>query len=63
MIAPKDLHPMPREERIKRYRQLAESAAGEAVQARTSDGRKSFLMLAAGWHQLADALERDPDPR
>lgn len=50
---------LPTSERIKEYRRLAAEAAAKAAQTIDEDARQSFLILARGWEQLADTVERD----
>jgi hypothetical protein len=52
-------HTLSTVDRIKKYRRLAAQASAKAAKAKEEDARKSFLMLAAGWEQLADTVERD----
>ena len=50
---------LPTIERIRTYRDLAEQARAKAAEVTDEDARQSFLMLARGWDQLADTVERD----
>ncbi len=52
-------HSLSSVERIKKYRRLAAQAAAKAAKVKDENSRKSFLMLASGWEQLADTVERD----
>jgi hypothetical protein len=45
-------------ERVARYRRLAVEAREQATQCCDQDTRASFLMIAKGWNQLADRLDR-----
>jgi hypothetical protein len=55
-----DFSELPASERAKRYRQLAEDALREAVQADESV-RESYLLIAEQWNRLAQIAGAQPD--
>ncbi len=52
------LETLPLEQRARRYREFAQEALRRASNTRDSDMRAGFLSMAAGWHALAEEIER-----
>jgi hypothetical protein len=50
-----------RQERAMKYRSLAENALRDALKCESTDVRDSLVTVAAGWHELADLLEREKE--
>ena len=49
---------LPLEQRAQRYREFAQEAVRRASNTHDSDMRAGFLSMAAGWHALAEEIER-----
>jgi len=52
------LETLPLEQRAQRYREFAQEALRRAANTHDSDMRAGFLSMAAGWHALAEEIER-----
>lgn len=55
------LEDLPIEERVRRYRKLAEEALRQASQATDPKVRSSRLAEAMGWHNLATEIQKNAD--
>lgn len=49
---------LPIEQRIERYRQYANAALRKANEIDSPDHKAEYLSMAAGWHTMAQELER-----
>jgi len=54
----KSLEWLPLDERLNCYRQFAQEAFRKANEASNPNARAEFFNMAAGWHSLADEIER-----
>lgn len=52
------LETLPLEQRAQRYREFAQEALRRASNTGDADMRAGFLSMAAGWHALAEEIER-----
>jgi hypothetical protein len=52
------LETLPLEQRAQRYREFAQEALRRASRTGDPDMRAGFLSMAAGWHALAEEIER-----
>jgi hypothetical protein len=54
----KSLDWLPLDERLRCYRQFAQDAFRQAGETGDANCRAEFFNMAAGWHSLADEIER-----
>lgn len=54
------IHSLPRSERVRRYRELAEEALERACVSPDLELRAEFLAMASDWLVLAEGIEKRP---